>query len=39
MIMSEVIVNESVNETNQEPVVLEEIVVEQIGIDGICGVY
>ncbi|OGO30333.1 MAG: mycofactocin precursor [Chloroflexi bacterium RBG_16_56_11] len=27
------------NETAEEPVVIEEIVIEELGIDGVCGVY
>ena len=34
---TEISKNES--ETSEEPQVLEEIVVEELSIDGICGVY
>lgn len=27
------------SETDQEPQILEEIVIEELSIDGICGVY
>ncbi len=37
--MSEQIGNEVEQDVKQEPTILEEIVIEQIGIDGICGVY
>jgi mycofactocin precursor len=30
---------EEVEVTNEEPLVLEEIQVEELAIDGICGVY
>jgi mycofactocin precursor len=32
-------VTEKENKTTEEPQVLEEIVVEELSIDGVCGVY
>jgi mycofactocin precursor len=30
---------ENKNETDEEPQIIEEIVVEELSIDGVCGVY
>jgi mycofactocin precursor len=30
---------EEVHPKTEEPVIMEEIVIEELGVDGICGVY
>jgi mycofactocin precursor len=32
-------VPEDSNSTTEDPVIMEEIVIEELGVDGICGVY
>jgi mycofactocin precursor len=36
---SAVVINNEVKTSQEEPEVLEEIVIEELSIDGVCGVY